>query len=65
MHRRNRSGLYLFPNCALFLKQYILIFEKNTLHDLRCAIDQLIASIQGEFNPEKHHDWIRYAMYTM
>ena len=34
----------------------MLIFEKSTLHDLRCAIDQPInKAIEGEFNP---YGWI-------
>ncbi|GBC08304.1 hypothetical protein RclHR1_08000001 [Rhizophagus clarus] len=55
------------PEIPEDLLGYLMTFAKSTLHDLRRAIDQPIKFIQGEFNPEKHHDydWIRYAMYTI
>ncbi|KAF0436850.1 hypothetical protein F8M41_004651 [Gigaspora margarita] len=49
------------------LFDYLMTFAKDTLHELRHAIDQPIKVIQGNFNPKKHHDydWIRYVMHTI
>ncbi|CAG8812098.1 18511_t:CDS:10, partial [Gigaspora margarita] len=49
------------------LFDYLRTFAKDTLHELRHAIDQPIKVIQGNFNPKKHHDydWIRYVMHTI
>ncbi|RIB09684.1 hypothetical protein C2G38_2208113 [Gigaspora rosea] len=49
------------------LFDYLKTFAKDTLHELRHAIDQPIKVIQGNFNPKIHHnyDWIRYVMHTI
>ncbi|CAG8800507.1 23108_t:CDS:10, partial [Cetraspora pellucida] len=59
-----RRSLPEIPN-DLF--DYLMTFAKDTLHELRHAINQPIKVIQGEFNPKKHHDydWIRYVMHTI
>ncbi|CAB4469619.1 unnamed protein product [Rhizophagus irregularis] len=55
------------PEIPEDLLNYLMTFAKSTLHELRSAIDQPIKVLQGEFSPEKHHDydWARYAMYTI